>query len=109
MKRYTTRKRSVKASDTVNTFGVPENKLHDAYVRSFVEAGDADSYDYVHFICAMIREMDVVQLRSVFKFASKFFTTEQLHLVLSTCMDELGWTPGSAYTLQDFVQDQYGN
>lgn len=105
MKRYTTRKRSVKASDTVNTFGVSENKLHDAYVQSFVEAGDADSYDYVHFICSMIREMDVVQLRSVFKFASKFFTTEQLHLVLSTCMDELGWTPGSEYTLEDFVKD----
>lgn len=50
-----------------------------------------------------------MQLREVFEFASKFFTTEQLHSTLGKCMDELGWNPGSAYTLQDFVQDQYGN
>lgn len=109
MKRYTTGKRSVKASDTVNTFGVPENKLHADYVQSFVHDGDTQPYDYVHFIIGMLRELDGMQLSEVFEFTSKFFTTKQLDSILGPCMDELGWSPGSAYTLQDFVQDKYGN
>lgn len=109
MKRYTARKRSIKASNTVNTFGVPENKLHADYVQSFVGAVDIEPYDYVHFIIGMIRELDGMQLSEVFEFVSKFFTTKQLDSILGPCMDELGWAPGSAYTLQDFVQDQYGN
>lgn len=47
MKRYTTSKRSVKASNTVSTFGVPENKLHADYVQSFVDAGDTEPSEYV--------------------------------------------------------------
>lgn len=109
MKRYTTSKRSVKASNTVSTFGVPENKLHADYVQSFVDAGDTEPSEYVCFINGMLEELNGMQLREVFEFASKFFTTEQLHSTLGKCMDELGWNPGSAYTLQDFVQDQYGN
>lgn len=108
MKSYTTRKRSVKASNAVNTFGVPENKLHADYVQSFVGTGDIEPYDYVRFINGMIRELDGMQLSEVFEFTSKFFTTKQLDSILGPCMDELGWTPGSAYTLQDFVHDEYG-
>lgn len=109
MKRTYYAKRSVKASNTVNTYGVPENKLHADYVQSFVHDGDTQPYDYVHFIIGMLRELDGMQLSEVFEFTSKFFTTEQLDSILGPCMDELGWTPGSAYTLQDFVQDKYGN
>lgn len=109
MKRYTARKRSVTASNAVNTYGVPENKLHADYVQSFVGAGDIEPSDYVCFINDMLEELNGMELSEVFEFVSKFFTTEQLHLTLGKCMDELGWNPGSSYTLQDFVQDEYGN
>ena len=98
-------KRSIKASDAIDKYGVPEDKLHDAYVRSFVDSGDVDSSDYRCFIRAMIEELDAVELASVFQFASKFFTAKQLNSVLGMCMDELGWVPGSEYTLRDFVED----
>lgn len=106
MKNVYSNNSSVKTSKAFKKYGVPEDKLHDAYVRSFVDSGDADSFDYVCFIEAMLEELDVVELSSVFEFASKFFTAEQLHTVLGPCMDELGWRPGSRYTLMNFIDDE---
>lgn len=106
MKKVYSHSRSVKASKALEEYGVSEDKLHDAYVRSFVDSGDVDSSDYVCFIEAMLEELDAMELASVFEFASKFFTAEQLNTALGPCMDELGWVPGSKYTLRDFVEDE---
>ncbi len=109
MKRYTAQKRSVKASNTENTYEVPEDKLHADYVKSFVYGSDVENSEYICFLNGMLKELSNMELADVFEFASQFFTTEQLHATLGPCMDKLGWNPGSAYTLQDFVQDAYGN
>lgn len=62
----------------MNTFGVPENKLHADYVKSFIHDGDTQPYDYVHFIIGMLRELDDMQLSEVFEFASKFLQRSSL-------------------------------